>query len=549
MKCSKCGEECNEKQSFCMKCGNPIEIVPDLNLIEEELANNIGELMDEEETEDRSRTKIISGIDTEDDYLRDITADISDDMNIPDIHDDGLELIEIAREHSARKQSEEFQVDSVKANQAANKAAMAEKSAKDKKMKKIKIGIICGLVAVLIVVAVIVAVMMQGIGGKSKDSFAEIYNKGVDYYSERDFDNAIDSFQNAINLADTDELKIKANKSLYDTYMKKGIKTLSDSEIEECIDLLKTLIELDGDNEEYYSELISLYTRKDMQKELDELKSSLAGTAMGEKLNISSIGTPVISVESGEYDKYLTVEITNESGTKAYYTLDGSAPDKNSTLYEGPIEIKQQGNIVLQAVAVDEEDNASEIAKAEYTIKLESIDAPVVSPSSGTYTEAQQITVEVPDGMKAYYTIDAYGKTPDTESEEYTEPIDMPRGKNVFSVILVDESGMSSDITENIYQYNVDRNYSYDEALTNLKDFLVDQEVIEDVSGAMKDNSVMEFSYKEIAIVDNNEYYLIECTYKSSSNKIIDTYIYGVDTVKGNVDRISTDADGKYKLN
>ena len=47
MKCSKCGEECNENQAFCLKCGTPIQIVPDLNIIEEELANNVGELLEE----------------------------------------------------------------------------------------------------------------------------------------------------------------------------------------------------------------------------------------------------------------------------------------------------------------------------------------------------------------------------------------------------------------------------------------------------------------------------------------------------------------------
>ena len=46
MKCSKCGEECNENQAFCLKCGTPIQIVPDLNIIEEELANNVGELLE-----------------------------------------------------------------------------------------------------------------------------------------------------------------------------------------------------------------------------------------------------------------------------------------------------------------------------------------------------------------------------------------------------------------------------------------------------------------------------------------------------------------------
>ena len=49
MKCSRCGEECKENQAFCLKCGTPIQVVPDFNLIESELASNVGELMDKDE--------------------------------------------------------------------------------------------------------------------------------------------------------------------------------------------------------------------------------------------------------------------------------------------------------------------------------------------------------------------------------------------------------------------------------------------------------------------------------------------------------------------
>lgn len=49
MKCSKCGEEINKNQGFCLKCGNPIQLEPDFNSIENELANSVSELLDESE--------------------------------------------------------------------------------------------------------------------------------------------------------------------------------------------------------------------------------------------------------------------------------------------------------------------------------------------------------------------------------------------------------------------------------------------------------------------------------------------------------------------
>ena len=51
MICSKCGAECGDNQAFCPKCGNPIQLMADFNLIEKELASNIDEFMAEIENE------------------------------------------------------------------------------------------------------------------------------------------------------------------------------------------------------------------------------------------------------------------------------------------------------------------------------------------------------------------------------------------------------------------------------------------------------------------------------------------------------------------
>ena len=52
MKCSKCGAECIENLAFCFDCGNPLQLMAEFNLIEKELANSIGEFMDEIEHEE-----------------------------------------------------------------------------------------------------------------------------------------------------------------------------------------------------------------------------------------------------------------------------------------------------------------------------------------------------------------------------------------------------------------------------------------------------------------------------------------------------------------
>ena len=46
MKCSRCGEEYKENQAFCLKCGTPIQEIPDFHIIEAELAENVGKFME-----------------------------------------------------------------------------------------------------------------------------------------------------------------------------------------------------------------------------------------------------------------------------------------------------------------------------------------------------------------------------------------------------------------------------------------------------------------------------------------------------------------------
>ena len=86
---------------------------------------------------------------------------------------------------------------------------------------------------------------------------------------------------------------------------------------------------------------------------------------------------------------------------------------------------------------------------SKITIKVKASDAEIFTVNNVTLTNIEKggtidITYASPVNIVAKNT---------TESDEYTGPIDMPRGKNVFSVILVDESGMCSEVVENIYKY------------------------------------------------------------------------------------------------
>ncbi len=84
-------------------------------------------------------------------------------------------------------------------------------------------------------------------------------------------------------------------------------------------------------------------------------------------------------------------------------------------------------------------------------IKLTKPNAPHVVPSGGNFYGPQTITITVPEGCRVYYTWD--GAEPTQESSQYTEPISMPEGNNVLSLILVDKYGMTSDVLKCNYVY------------------------------------------------------------------------------------------------
>ncbi|MBR6581432.1 MAG: CotH kinase family protein [Ruminococcus sp.] len=106
------------------------------------------------------------------------------------------------------------------------------------------------------------------------------------------------------------------------------------------------------------------------------------------------IEEPIFSQQGGFYDSGFNLNITVPSGTKVYYTTDGSVPDSSSQMYSSPIaisDISSQPNylsartdirggtvtaptkpvdkaMVINAVAIDSNGNVSDTVSAAYFI-------------------------------------------------------------------------------------------------------------------------------------------------------------------------------------
>jgi hypothetical protein len=131
--------------------------------------------------------------------------------------------------------------------------------------------------------------------------------------------------------------------------------------------------------------------------------------------------TPTFSPLPGSYTSGQSVTLASATaGAKMYYTTDGSTPTTNSTLYGAPIKVTASETISALAIATGLAN--STVAQGTYTITTPQLSAPIFTPSAGTYSNTQTVSIADANGHAAiYYTTD--GSAPTTSSTPYSGPI------------------------------------------------------------------------------------------------------------------------------
>ena len=165
-----------------------------------------------------------------------------------------------------------------------------------------------------------------------------------------------------------------------------------------------------------------------------------------------TIATPTFSVEKGTYYNPFSVEISAEEGATVYYTLDGTEPTTESTVYSEAIAFNEFGtSTTLKAVAaVDGE--LSNIASATYSLEVA---APVFSVKGGVYTKlsgetALKFTCET-EGATIYYN--NRGGDPITAGSKSYGSLSVLSTAEVKAVAFVEVNGekLYSDVVSEKY--------------------------------------------------------------------------------------------------
>lgn len=357
-------------------------------------------------------------------------AQIVPDYNV--LEDDYLKNL-MDEEDKAQKQRE------AEAERRRQEERNRRKRQRQEQKRKKKIMVSCGIGAAALVIILIVVLTV--VGNSRKNSFDYQYEKGMSYAEEGNYTKALDYFKAASSI-DPDNADVLLE--LAKIYQRR----------EENSPLEATLLQiltLKPASREAHDMLISLYEEQKKYEEIMDLYEKLPDNTLTDLFADYMVELPELSVEGGEYSDDVTVELSAPDGYVIYYTLDGTSPVERGKRYEEPIELDEAKDYTLKAVSKDERGIYSEIVTAEYEIDYEAPDSATVSPAAGTYTEAQPVTINVPEGCRAYYTWD--GSTPNQTSDVYSAPLEMPEGNHVLSILVVDDHDLASPVVRYNYFY------------------------------------------------------------------------------------------------
>jgi hypothetical protein len=319
----------------------------------------------------------------------------------------------------------------------------ARRAREKQKQKRKRLLIISFLVAGLIIIGVIVGFYVKySVETERANSYDYQLSMAESAYADGNLKEAIDYYENALALEpDHTDVRLKLAEIYYDRKDYDSAQLL----------YLETLKE-DSSNKECYRMLISIYEQKNKTQEILDLCSTVTDPEILSLFSDYIVNSPEFSDAGGTYDHYMEIAITSDNGHQIYYTMDGTDPETYGRLYKEPLSLDSMGTYTIRAVCVNAKKLYSDTVTQEYVIDIPAPSMPAVTPNGGTFEEESTVSVSLPEGCTAYYTWD--GTIPNTTSSKYREPLSVPEGNNILSVMIVDDkTGKWSDIYRGRFVY------------------------------------------------------------------------------------------------
>ncbi|MEF9941385.1 MAG: chitobiase/beta-hexosaminidase C-terminal domain-containing protein [Lachnospiraceae bacterium] len=415
MKCKKCGASIAEGSLYCDSCGSEVQIVPDYNPLDDVLAAQVkGAISEELDLESSIQAdKIQSSYSRNTQVGRRTTGEHS-------------------RDPQRNRESQQRRNGNLQPDKAQRRRQAERKKEAVRKKKKKKIMIILGVILGLLLIGFLLY----------QNSYTGQVKKGYRALDKKQYEKSIGYFEKAISKKPTQPEAYTGKAKVYSIQ----------NDIEGAEKIFIDGIKNQSSNVKLYQATIQFYLDTKQNEKISILLDNCDNETVIKKLKAYVSDQPKFSLKEDSYDDVQELSLTSK-GEAIYYTIDGTEATVSGTKYTEPIQLGE-GDTVVKAISVNKKGVPSLEVDRKYTIEVPIEDAPAVTPSTGQYEESKEISINVPDGYTAYYTLD--GTDPTENSKKYKGPINMPEGNTIFCAVLANSKGKMSNITKRNYDLTLE---------------------------------------------------------------------------------------------
>ena len=439
MRCTHCGAIIPDDQVVCPRCGTEVQIVPDYNPLDDVLTREVKGSVEgatrQIQTDDIRR------------YRRDDRTKNVNSTRV--LNQEEMERLREQRRRAGDRRPagsaprstgetgrRERSMHTQRQDTAELRRLRQQKRLEAAKRKRRNL---------LITLFLLLALAAAGIYLVYQNSYTSMVNKGYRAIQSGDYGAAENYFDRAV----------RKDRSRPDAYTGRAEIYVDQNDLEGAEEVFLSAIETQPTNEQLYQAAIDFYMETEQPGKISALLQDCEDQNVLSTVSDYISEAPVFTPESGTYDEVQEITISSETGGEIYYTTDGTDPTvETGTKYEQPVLIQTEGEVEIRAIAVNANGIPSTVSSSVYTVEFPIADAPAVTPSTGQYTGPEQITITVPEGYTAYYTMDGSRPDPDSSStEKYTGPVNMPENtQTIFNAILVnDQNGKATEVTTRNY--------------------------------------------------------------------------------------------------
>ncbi len=449
MICRHCGANFPDDLVVCPECGAEVQIVPDYNPLDDVLAREVRGSVEgatrQIQTEDIRRyrrgssdqnvnaTRVLRQ-DEMDRIRRDLRSGA--EKQGTDGSRRNTDEMRSQRQSAGNSQRQRQSTDELRRsrqNTGELKRQRQQKRLEAAKRKRRNL---------LITMFAVLALIIAGIVVVYQNSYTGMIRKGYNAIQTRDYTAAARYFDRAI---------VK-DRSRVEAYVGHAEVYIDQEDLDGAEDVYLSAIETQPTNERLYQAAIDFYMDTEQPEKIAVLLQNCEDETVLNAVSDYISSAPQFSPKEGTYSEVQEITITSDTGGDIYYTLDGTDPTaETGTKYTEPVLLQNEGATEIRAVAMNSRGIPSVITSGRYTIEFPIVDAPAVTPSTGQYSQPEQITITVPEGYTAYYTMD--GTTPTTSSTQYTGPVTMPENtQTIFMAVLVNNNnGKLTEVTTRNY--------------------------------------------------------------------------------------------------